>query len=189
MLISIVVWPISAARNAGLAAARAPLIALMDSDDIAFPNRLGKQYAFMQANPQVTVCSTNAIKVFPDGQRVAMSYPVTDGVIKARLIIVESSLLNPTVMFRRDFVKSKGIFYDSNFRIDEDHKFFAEMMLHGAQFQCLPELLLLYRRHQNNFTNNQQNALDNCAFTRTIGTSKNSQRGKFKGNSIIKFLI
>lgn len=149
---------ISAARNAGIAAAKAPLIALMDSDDVALPSRLRTQHAFMMANPDVTVCSSNAIKLLPDGTRGPMAYPLTDGQIKARLIIVDSSVLNPTAMFRRDFIVEHGILYDPSFRIDEDHRFYADMIIAGAKFQGLPEALLLYRRHHLNTTNNRDKA-------------------------------
>jgi glycosyltransferase involved in cell wall biosynthesis len=144
---------ISAARNAGLAAARAPYIALMDSDDIALPTRLATQYDFLQTHPEVTVCSSNSIKFFPDGTRFAMRYPETDGMIKARLLIVDSSILNPTAMYRADFVRRNKLRYDPNFPPDDDHRFYVDMMRAGATFHGLHEELLLYRRHESNYTN------------------------------------
>lgn len=144
---------ISAARNAGLAAARAPFIALMDSDDIALPQRLATQYEFLQTHPEITVCSSNSIKFFPDGTRIPMRYPEQDGMIKARLLIVDSSILNPTAMYRADFVKQHKLRYDPNFPPDDDHRFYVDMMRAGASFHGLHEELLLYRRHGSNYTN------------------------------------
>ena len=144
---------ISAARNAGLAAAKAPYIALMDSDDVALPQRLATQYAFLQAHPEVPVCSSNSIKFFPDGTRIPMRYPETDGMIKARLLIVDSSILNPTAMYRADFVRAHKLRYDPNFPPDDDHRFYVDMLRAGATFQGLHEELLLYRRHESNYTN------------------------------------
>ncbi|MFZ4480543.1 MAG: glycosyltransferase [Rhodoferax sp.] len=149
---------ISAARNAGLAAARAPYIALMDSDDVALPQRLATQYVFLQAHPEVTVCSSNSIKFFPDGSKVAMRYPETDGMIKARLLIVDSSILNPTAMYRADFVRAHRLRYDPNFPPDDDHRFYVDMMRIGATFYGLHEELLMYRRHESNYTNDMTGA-------------------------------
>lgn len=143
---------ISNARNAGLLAARAPYVALMDSDDIALPQRLQRQHDWLQAHPGVTVLGSNAIKLYEDGRRVPMVYPQTDGQIKARLLLVDSALLNPTAMMRVDFIQRLGLRYDASFPRDQDHRFFADMVLRGATFHGLQEPLLHYRRHADNAT-------------------------------------
>lgn len=146
---------ISTARNAGMRSARAPLIALMDSDDVSMPERFARQYAWMEAHPDVTVCATNSIKLLRDGRRVSMRYPETDGMIKSRLLIVDSALLNPTTMFRTDFIRQHGLEYDPSLPRDNDHRLFVEMMRKGARFYGLQEELLLYRRHGGNATTDQ----------------------------------
>lgn len=143
---------VSNARNAALLAARAPYAALMDSDDVALPQRLSQQYDWMTRHPDLTVCGSNSVKLMPDGRRIHLRYPETDGLIKARLLIVDSAILNPTAMFRTDFVHRHGLRYDANFPRDQDHRFFVEMMRLGASFYGLQEELLLYRRHPGNAT-------------------------------------
>ena len=56
---------ITKSLNIGLRAAKGKYIARMDSDDIAFPERFEKQYAFMERHPDVFVCGTK-IKTFKD---------------------------------------------------------------------------------------------------------------------------
>jgi glycosyltransferase involved in cell wall biosynthesis len=146
---------ISTARNAGLNVASAPYIALMDSDDVALPERFGRQYAWMESHPELTVCGSNAIKLFSDGQRFPMRYPESDGQIKSRLFFVDGAILNPTSMFRTEFVRTNGVQYDANYPRDQDHRFFVEMMRKGAQFYGLQEELLLYRRHKGNATSSR----------------------------------
>lgn len=143
---------VSNARNAGLVAARASYVALMDSDDVALPQRFERQYAWMQAHPALTVCGSNAVKLHADGRRAPMHYPETDGVIKARLLLVDSAILNPTAMFRMEFVRRYRLCYDANFPKDQDHRFYVEMMRLGATFHGLQEELLHYRRHPGNAT-------------------------------------
>ncbi len=143
------------ARNAGLLNVRAPYIALMDSDDVALRDRFKYQYEWMQAHPEVTVCGSNFVKILKNGRQVSMAYPETDGRIKARLLLVDSAVLNPTAMIRSGFVKQHRLFYDVNFKRDEDHRFFTEMMRRGASFYGIQEELLLYRRHPDNLTQDQ----------------------------------
>ena len=143
---------VSNARNAAMQAARAPYLALMDSDDAAMPQRFARQYEWLEAHPQVTVCGSNFVKQLDDGRRVSGRYPESDGVIKARLLLVDSAILNPTAMFRSDFVKTHALRYDANFRRDQDHRFYVEMVRRGARFYGLQEELLLYRRHPGNVT-------------------------------------
>ena len=51
----------AAARNHGVALARAPLIAFLDSDDLWLPAKLERQLAFMRANPDCAISQTNEI--------------------------------------------------------------------------------------------------------------------------------
>ena len=46
-------------RNLGIHLARAPLIAVMDADDISYPDRINEQVKFLKDNPAITVCGTN----------------------------------------------------------------------------------------------------------------------------------
>jgi glycosyltransferase involved in cell wall biosynthesis len=143
---------ISNARNAGLLASRAPYIAFMDSDDVAMPERLTTQHAWMDAHPDVTLCASNSIKLLSDGRRVHMVYPETDGMIKSRLLLVDSAILHPTAMLRSDFIRRHALRNDANFPRDQSHRFYVEMMRRGATFYGLQEELLLYRRHAENVT-------------------------------------
>jgi glycosyltransferase involved in cell wall biosynthesis len=147
---------VSNARNAAMLTAQAPYLALMDSDDVALPQRLAIQYEWMQAHTDVTVCGSNSVKLLEDGRRVSMRYPETDGQIKARLLLVDSAILNPTALLRSDFVHHHALRYDANLPRDHDHRFYVEMTRLGATFYGLQQELLLYRRHAGNATQDQQ---------------------------------
>lgn len=146
---------ISIARNTGLAVARAPYIAYMDSDDVALPERLATQHAWMEAHPELMVCGSNAIKSFSDGRRSSMRYPETDGMIKARLLLVDSAIHNPTVMARSEFMRHHALRFDPNFPRDQSHRLYVEATRRGGRFHGIQEELLLYRRHPENVTQDQ----------------------------------
>ena len=59
---------IAAARNAGLAAARAPYIAFHDSDDVALPGRLAVPLAFLGAHPEVDLVIQNGRMLPPEDE-------------------------------------------------------------------------------------------------------------------------
>ena len=61
---------VSAARNAGLRAARGAFIALLDSDDVWLPWKIEVQVACLDALPQVGMIWTDMEAVDPHGERL-----------------------------------------------------------------------------------------------------------------------
>ncbi len=59
-----------AARNRGIAEARCPLIAFLDSDDGWMPDRLYLARAVMQARPDVVACGTEHAERHAGGREV-----------------------------------------------------------------------------------------------------------------------
>jgi glycosyltransferase involved in cell wall biosynthesis len=101
---------VSAARNAGIRAAAAPLIALLDSDDLWLPAKLARQTAFFQAHPGILICQTEEIWV-RNGVRVnpRKKHRKPSGMIFERSL--ELCLVSPSaVMMHQSLLEAVGLF-------------------------------------------------------------------------------
>lgn len=142
------------ARALGNDAAEGRYIAVMDSDDIATPDRLTRQVHFMDAHLDITMAGANAIKVLPDGQHIQMKMRSEDAELKSRLLLLDGTFIHPTVMMRRDFLKKHNLNYSSERRGDDDYEFYTRMLQAGATFANMPDTLLEYHRHDTNISAN-----------------------------------
>jgi glycosyltransferase involved in cell wall biosynthesis len=101
---------VSAARNAGIAAARAELIAFLDSDDIWLPGKLSRQVEFFSRHPEALICQTEELWV-RNGRRVnpGKRHRKRGGMIFESSL--ELCLVSPSaVMLRRGLLDAVGRF-------------------------------------------------------------------------------
>lgn len=144
------------ALNAGLGACQTDLVARMDADDRARPQRLERQLAFLDANPEVAVVGCR-VAGFPveqvrQGLQIYLEWQndlLSDEDIR-REIFVESPLAHPSVMFRRSWVERAGVYQDNGWA--EDYDLWMRLYLAGAHFAKLPEVLLEWRERPERLT-------------------------------------
>ena len=135
---------IAGSLNRGLRAATGEFIARMDADDIAMPERIAKQVAYLEANPECVICGTNIIIINAEDERIGRrDFATADEDIK-RGMLIDIPFCHPATMFRRRAVAEGGVFYDEQWRTVEDRDFWLRLADHG-QYANLPEDLMLYR--------------------------------------------
>lgn len=140
------------ALNAGLSACRAPYIARMDADDMALPERLQKQFAFLKANPKVIVVGGQSLIIGPEGREVRIGhYPVGPESCRAHLRRA-SPFCHPAVMFRAAPVHRIGG-YRAAYQHAEDLDLWLRLEELG-DLDNLPDLVIHYRRHSASVTVN-----------------------------------
>lgn len=95
------------ALNRGISQARAPLIARMDADDVAMPNRLRLQVAFLDRNRDHIAVGSNARVIDEDGRYVYTTQQALDDKnLRARLPV--SPLMHPSSVFRKAAFDAAG---------------------------------------------------------------------------------
>lgn len=131
------------ALNAGLIACQGRLVARMDADDEALPQRLAIQRAFLDSHPEIAVLG-GAAEVVVDGKPTGwIERPSTDPAALVDDLLRGPALLHPTVMFRRDVVRRCGG-YRSAFVGAEDYDLWLRIA-EASGIASLGDVLLRYR--------------------------------------------
>jgi glycosyltransferase involved in cell wall biosynthesis len=136
------------ALNTGLAAARAPLVARMDADDEAHPDRLAAQAGLLHERPEVGLAGC-LVEFGGDRQRQAGYAQHVDWInsllspeeIKLNRF-VESPFAHPSVMFRRALVRQHGAYRDGQF--PEDYELWLRWIEAGVVTAKVPRVLLTW---------------------------------------------
>ena len=130
------------------AAARGDYIALLDGDDYwTSPDKLNRQVAMLDANPNLSLCFTNAEIVGDSGVPAGTSW--TSPTLKPRLTLADLWGGNPFAtcgsLFRRSSVAQIPAWYDGFFPVTDWPLYilFAEQ----GDIAYLPEMMGAYRLH------------------------------------------
>jgi glycosyltransferase involved in cell wall biosynthesis len=134
-------------RNAALAEARGEFVAVMDADDLAHPERLARQIAWLRAHPEVLALGAEVEIVDPEGCPIRKGgVPLEHAAIEAALLAGRGeALCHPVATFRREAVLAAGG-YRSGIPLSEDLDLYLRLAERG-QLANLPETLLRYRHH------------------------------------------
>lgn len=134
---------ITAALNRSIALCQGELIARMDGDDVALPDRLARQVAFLDAHPEVGVLGTGWRELLPNGRVVDVPPPVTDDAGLRALLPKRNPFAHPTVVVRRHVGDAVG-WYDERWPVAQDYDLWIRLAA-VTRFANLPEPLLLRR--------------------------------------------
>lgn len=132
--------------NRGIQAARGKYIARMDADDVSLPDRLEKQVAFLQANPEIGLISGDALGIDANGIEIDADYSLTvePGYVKW-LLLFTCPITHPAVMGRKALFEQAGG-YDVVLQYAQDYDLWQRMS-QFTQITNLPDVLVRRRVH------------------------------------------
>ncbi len=177
------------ALNEGLKHCSYDLVARMDTDDVAKPERFEKQLAVFHFHPEIDVVGAwidefegsidNVISVrkLPERHEEILKF--------ARK---RNPLNHPVVMFRKEAVLKVGGY--QHFPLFEDYHLWVRMLLNGACFYNIPESLLYFRFSPDMFKRRGgwKYATDEFKFQRKLLSIKFITYQRFFQNVSVRFV-
>jgi GT2 family glycosyltransferase len=132
-------------RNFAAACARAPLLAPLDADDVALPDRLQSQTEFLATHPEVVLLGGQALLIDGSGREFGKAeYPTTDHDLRVALQ-KGNQFVHSSTVFRRDAFEAVGG-YRTNFEYAEDFDLYLRLAEVGRMAN-LPNVVVGYRLH------------------------------------------
>ena len=153
---------ITPSRNKLIALAKGEYLAIFDHDDISLPDRLAKQAAVLDANPDIGVVGCQ-VEFFQNQSRIS-KYPQNDQDIKVALMAT-CALIHPGAMIRKKLLLENNIRYEKDYSPSEDYRLWCRLIPY-TKFYNIPEVLLRYRDHDCNTSKIQKAKM--AAATREI---------------------
>ena len=149
---------LSATLNKGLDLARGKYVARMDQDDISMPERIKKQFEFMEYNSDVDVFGSwlrlmgkydGILELETDSEKIKMN------------LLTNVNLAHSSVMIRKSTLVKCNLNYNPTFSVAQDYDLWVRMFEY-CSFATLPEPLLRYRMHddQSSINLEQQNHVE-----------------------------
>lgn len=125
-------------------------IARMDADDICLPDRLEKQYRFMEENSDVALSSCRFMTLKNGVYASGGAGGRCDNEALRAMLLVTNPILHPGVIAKAEVMKKFN--YDTTLTCTEDLELWTRMAMENQKMQILPECLLLYRLHDKQIT-------------------------------------
>ncbi len=149
------------ALNAGWDLCRGAYLARLDADDRAHPERLARQTAFLDANPEVVACGTWVTRVAQNGAEEPWRAPLDHEGIVSELLF-RSPIAHPTAMLRRQAFEDHGLRYDPAYRYAQDYALWLQASRIG-KLANLGAPLLHFRVHRDSVSVTRRAEQDACA--------------------------
>jgi glycosyltransferase involved in cell wall biosynthesis len=181
---------VGGARDFGIKLARGAFIAMMDSDDVAFPERIESQINFMQTNPEIVGLGTQTIQIDIQGKEISRKkFPCAPKELYD-LLYIASPIQVPTLMVNTTKLPKNFNWFES-VRYAEDTLLFFKLLQYGS-LANVPDFLQLYRYYDSSVSATRSKHMFYTTYrARKIGRQTYGYRASVKNraNSGLQWLV
>lgn len=142
---------VAAASNRALQASRGELIARMDADDIAAPDRLGKQLAYLIEHPETVAVGGQVTMIDRNGSVIGQKRFPTDPGKARRMMFVCMPIQQGAMLIHRARLPRDFTWYHPDAATAEEVELVFRFLQHG-QLANLEDTVLRYRIHGGNLS-------------------------------------
>ena len=122
---------LAASLNRAIQHAHGVLLARMDADDIALPERIARQVAVFGEDPGLVLLGSNVEHVDADGNAIGVTQlPLDDWTIRCVAVSL-NPFAHPSVMIRAEALHEEGKAYDTSFETTQDWELWTRLMARG----------------------------------------------------------
>jgi glycosyltransferase involved in cell wall biosynthesis len=139
--------------NKGIGLARGEYIARMDADDISVANRLEKQVTFMDANPEVAVCSSYTVFIDELGKKLNSWNDDIENVTYSQIrktLPQKNCLSHTSVLMRAHIVRA--YLYNELQKHSQDWDLWLRLVQDNHRIDKIPDCLVRNRIHSGSVT-------------------------------------
>ncbi|HLD26821.1 MAG TPA: glycosyltransferase family 2 protein [Patescibacteria group bacterium] len=133
----------------GIDHAKGSVIARMDADDRALPDRFEKQIDYLGLHPHTIVIGGQCQVIDHENNIIGYKRFPIDFKSIYQSIMTFLPLQEPTLMIARDRLPQHFSFYGKNYTITEEIELIFKLFKYG-KVENLPDVVLLYRIHDHN---------------------------------------
>lgn len=146
---------LASARNAGIHAACGEFVAFLDADDSWLPEKLARQFSWMDAHPEAAFCSTAARVVNPQGEEIGewrcsgCTGSTLEAIFSTNAYVAGSA--SGVVARRQALLESGG--FDERLRSLEDVDMWMRLAAMGG-YHCIDEVLTVILKRPESMSRN-----------------------------------
>lgn len=128
--------------NKALSVAKGQLIARMDADDIAFPERFEMQVRCLEGKNK-SLCHSGKIIINDKGEDIRVD--VVKHEIDYSQLFLGNMIAHPSVMMTSDVLGLRTLLYNENVKRGQDYELWTYFFLNGVNFIYIAQPLMKYR--------------------------------------------